>query len=655
MRISLLSRLAVVAGVFTVWCSAKETNPLERITPVPADAPIPAIDFFRPPVFAAPVLNPAGTHFAASVSTDSDRRDVIVYDLATNKIDRLTGGRDTDIVSYTWLNDQRFLFRMSQDKMYAAGLFTAELGRLEHPVQIQRIHYAELIGVPKDDPLKPILWIQNGASMERQKGELVQVDATRMSNGDATVVYEFPVLNEDFPEAFYCDIEGHLAFGVTVNEGRWNLHRLADGKWKKAPAPVDDLEIVGPGEKPGELFVLGPREEGKPRAFQTLDVATGELGPVVYRDDGYDLDGVAMYRDRYGKLLGLHFDQKLPKDVWVDPLLASIQQALEQTFSGLVVRLIGSDRAHNRFLVAVRSDTTPVCYYRFDKDTRELKKISQSAPWIDPQRMNRMRGLTFVTRDGVKLDAYVTLPAGASKEHPVPMVVLPHGGPRARDVWGWDPEVQFLASRGYAVLQPNYRGSTGYGWRYPKDDRWAYRKMHDDVTDAVTTVLKTGLIDRDRLAIMGSSFGGYLAICGAAYEPDLYRCAITIAGVFDWEKIMEEARRNRNVSAEYDYLRLKLGDPKKDKEKFEAMSPLRQVDKIKIPVYVAHGVGDFIVPVEQSKRLISELKRHGIPYEKQIEWEEPHGFLHLQTQVALYTAIEAFLKKNLEPRVAAKR
>lgn len=155
------------------------------------------------------------------------------------------------------------------------------------------------------------------------------------------------------------------------------------------------------------------------------------------------------------------------------------------------------------------------------------------------------------------------MPAGASKEHPAPLVVLPHGGPWARDSWGFNPEVQFLASRGYAVFQPNYRGSTGYTWRFPDEDQWAFRKMHDDVTDGVKAMLTTGVIDGDRIAIMGASFGGYLAIAGAVNERNLYRCAITIAGVFDWEQVIKEAKGSEYSRAQYGILRRHLGNPKK--------------------------------------------------------------------------------------------
>jgi len=269
--------------------------------------------------------------------------------------------------------------------------------------------------------------------------------------------------------------------------------------------------------------------------------------------------------------------------------------------------------------------------------------------------MRPMTPIKFKTRDGHQLDAYLTLPAGASKANPPPLVVLPHGGPWVRDDWGFDREVQFLASRGYAVLQPNYRGSTGYDWMFPEQDEWDFRKMHDDVTDATKAIMASGLIDRDRVAIMGGSFGGYLAISGVVNEPSLYRCAVTIAGVFDWAQQIKDKKYNRYDSPVFDRMVHKLGDPNKEIEKFDSISPGRHADRIRVPVFVSGGKDDQTVEIEQSRALISSLEKYHVPHETYIVSEEGHGMRHLDKQVELYTRIEAFLAKNLaaKPALAA--
>ena len=278
-----------------------------------------------------------------------------------------------------------------------------------------------------------------------------------------------------------------------------------------------------------------------------------------------------------------------------------------------------------------------------------MRLIMNSAPWIDPARMQPMTVMKVKTRDGHDLDAYVTLPAGASKTHQAPLVVLPHGGPWARDVWGFDAEVQFLASRGYAVIQPNYRGSTGYDWRYPEEDRYQFRKMSDDTADATKTMLATGVVDPKRVAIMGTSFGGYLAISGLVNDSDLYRCGVTIAGVFDWAQVMKEEEFYQFDIPSYGWLKRKLGDPKKQKEFFDSISPMRHVDKIRVPVFVAHGKDDSTADIEESRHLLSQLDKYNVPHEVMFASEEGHGFHHLDNKVKLYSRIEAFLAKNMAP------
>jgi dipeptidyl aminopeptidase/acylaminoacyl peptidase len=346
-------------------------------------------------------------------------------------------------------------------------------------------------------------------------------------------------------------------------------------------------------------------------------------------------------------IIGAVFDRNGPTVAWFTEEYRSLQKILNAFFPGLVVRIIGSDEAQKLFLVATFSDRQPAIYNWVNLETRQVGLIKRSAPWIDVKRMQPMTPLKFKTRDGRELDAYLTLPAGASKKNPPPLVVLPHGGPWARDTWGFDGEVQFLASRGYAVLQPNYRGSNGYCWMFPYDDQWALRKMHDDVTDATKALIASKLIDGNRVAIMGTSFGGYLALSGVVNEPELYRCAVTIAGVFDYAQVLQERKYDKYDNPSYGYFIRRLGDPKKEPGKFDAISPGRHVDRVRVPVFVAHGKDDPVADIGESKRLVSELEKFHVPCEKLFISGEGHGMGHLKNEVELYGRIEAFLAKNL--------
>jgi acetyl esterase/lipase len=639
-----------------VLAAPKKENPLLRMKPVPATEQIPTIDFFRPPLFRSVRLNPTGSHFSALINGAEDRTDLVVYEFATNKWERLSGGKDMDINTCHWLTEKRFLINLTREKRYAFGLFAAEVGKLTHAIPIERYNVVSLIGTPEEDRLKPIIWIRKSAVDHGDDGGVVQIDAERAYQRisamelTASITKHFPPIKAPGdPVGYHADANGHLAFGVISKDGVRTLYRLEGEKWERCPVDLDTIQIIGPGEKPNELLVLPPREGNNPRPLQRMDAVTGKLGEILYRDDNYDLANLSIYRRPSDhRIIGLRYQQRMPKSVWFDPAYQALQAGLEEVLPNVSVAIAGSDRAENKFFVTTASDRAPGQYYYFDRASKKLTFVTSTAPWIDPERMQPMQGLTFKTRDGVTLEGYVTLPAGTTKEKPAPLVVVAHGGPWARDNWGWNATAQFLASRGYAVFQPNYRGSSGYGVRIPEEDNWAFRKMHDDVTDGVNTLLKTGLIDRNRMAIMGASFGGYLSLCGAVYEPDMYRCAVTIAGVFDWEKVMKESKSTGYFPAQYGTLRRRLGDPKQDAEKFEAISPVRHAERIKIPIYVAHGTDDVVASVAQSKRLIAELKKYGVTHEAQIEREEGHGFQMLENRVELYTAIEKFLEKHLK-------
>lgn len=309
--------------------------------------------------------------------------------------------------------------------------------------------------------------------------------------------------------------------------------------------------------------------------------------------------------------------------------------------------IIDSNDAETLFLVVTYSDRHPPVYHWVDTAKKSAGLIKTSQPWIDPARMRPMQILRYKTRDGRQLDAYVTLPEGASKTKPAPLVVLPHGGPWVRDNWGYNGEVQFLASRGYIVLQPNYRGSTGYDWNFPLEDQWAFRKMHDDVTDATKMLIASGLADPSRVAIMGGSFGAYLALSGVAHEPSLYRCAVTIAGVFDWSTVLKSKKYDQFDNPTYGRLLRNLGDPETHREKFDEISPLRHVANIRVPVFVAHGKEDRVAEASESRRLVNELEKHRVPHEKLFVSGEGHGMGHLKNQIELYNRIESFLAKHL--------
>ncbi len=448
---------------------------------------------------------------------------------------------------------------------------------------------------------------------------------------------------------YIVDKDEELAFALSVEEGVSKAHFLEGKEWGMSPLDPDRWDVQGAGNKPGELIIRDDRSEGEPGALYFADAERGELGIMIFRAGQYDFRG-SMFRDPTSRdLVGLIYDQAGPRNVWFNPEYAKLQKSLDTGFRGKAVRIMEGDVAGTKFLLHVYSDRHPSAYYFIDLVSGSLDLVAESRPWLDPQRLQPRRIMKFKTEEGVELDAYFTLPLGASKEDPPPLVVLPHGGPWVRDHWSFDAEAQFLASRRYAGLQPNYRGSTGYDWIFPYEDRWDFVKMHDDVTRAAKTLIATGRVDANRVAIAGGLFGGYLALMGAVHEPELYQCAVTFAGVFDWAELMKMEKRQRHSQTDFQVLLRHLGLPDKSPEKFERISPGRRVADISMPVFVAHGTEDSVVSVGESKRLIADLKKHNVTHETAIIRGEGHGTYNVENSVEYHGQMEAFLRRHLNP------
>jgi len=667
----LMSRFTFAFAVaFAVAHHAAAKIDLSRITPVAADQQIPIEDFFRPRILAQPTMNPAGTHVAALITTDEDKQHLLVHDLKTQKSEVTSGSGEKDIYSVMWVGDSRLMFRLSARKAYGLGLIGATVGNVSKGYPILQYSSTSVIAIPSKNRSRPLVW--NASSIETGKdqgaaiirtddfgGSIINLTAAGVGsdavfqardNNDKHIVRTYPVPEPGITYGYLADREGDLAYAFNALAGDLMMFRFTGKGWLKCPIDLEAFDVIGAGNSPGSIVVLAPKLDGKPRALRIMDPATGELGDVLFQDNAYDFDGWLYRTPTTNEIIGAMFNRDGPRTVWFTEEYQALQKILNGFFPGMVVRVIESNDAQGIFLVAVFSDRQPVIYNLVDLEKRSVGLFKNSAPWIDPARMQPMSVIKFKTGDGRRLDAYLTLPAGASKENPAPLVVIPHGGPFARDVWGYDPESQFLASRGYAVLKPNYRGSTGYGWMFTEEEEWDFLKMHDDVTAATKALAASGYVDPDRIAIMGGSFGGYLALMGVTAEPDLYRCAVSIAGVFDWAKHVQEQKYDQYDSPVYGRMIRKLGDPKKDPEKFAALSPIHRVDRIKVPVFVAGGKDDTVVVIAQSKALLSALEKNNVPHEDLLVRAEGHGMARVENEVKLYGRIEAFLATNLAPR-----
>jgi acetyl esterase/lipase len=666
---SLLGCLAITAAT----AFAGQENPaLERIVPVPADQQIPILDFVRPILFRAPDLNHEGTRLAAIVSNTLATDDLVLVDLRDNSMDRLSADETQDVFTFDWLTDDRILFETSGSSVDLPNEW--RVVQVDHPsgsYPVSRFGGISLVSVPEDDRLHPIFWVRFSPFGAENIGAVSINAMTHLDQGVGGAMYmsensddssmmkitdTYPHMEGGVIEDFFADKDGQLAFGITDKDGVSILQRLAGDHWETCPIDLDHTSILGAGDKPGELIVAGPDSNGQPGPVERMDAATGQPGEVLYQDRHYDCETAGLFRSQATrKVLGIRFERRAVTEVWFDPALQSLQRVFASAFPGKIVEIASMDDAENRFVVKASSDVDPGGYYLVDLEKHSLGLLKHVAPWLDVARMRPRRAITYRARDGYPIEAYLTLPEGASKAHPVPLVVYPHGGPWYRDTGGFDMEAQYLASRGYAVLQPNYRGSTNYDSRFPYEDRFDFVKMRNDVTDGTKALIHSGLVDSNRIAIMGGSFGAYLAVCGAAFEPDLYRCAVALSGIYDWEQVMDEARQESFFdNPQFEFLRRHLGDPKANAAKFDAISPLRHIDQVKVPIFVYHGYDDPIASIGESSALVSKLDQYHVPYEKHFVQREGHGVHYLDHRVEISMDVEAFLAKNMGEAPAAR-
>lgn len=614
-----------------------------------------AEDFFRPPAVSSAKLNPSGTHLALLIyDLKTDSTGLRIIDLAAKTATGLTGDKVYDVHSFEWVDDERLVFTVTRENLYSTGLLLIHRDLKKSPRLLNENDAVELVSVPKARPDRLYVWVRQEARYQGQPGPLVEVNLSFRGERGFDVDYGLLVAGTiatppgDGVRAWLPDRQGEIRYAVTHKAGLLILNRREpNGSWVPLKFDLNQYTPLGVDNDPNCLFVARLTADGL-RELVRLDTRDGSTGPVLHSDPKYDFgQGKLNLSGDHQRLVSLSYARQAPQQSPLAPEESTLQRMINASLPNRVNLIIDRNKDDSRLLVRSSSDRHPATLYLFEPGKPQLSLITETAPWLQAEKFCPVQTMSYKARDGLILDSYVTLPLDYQSGKPAPMIVLPHGGPWARDNWSYDPESQFFASRGYVVFRPNYRGSTGYKADISLTPRMEFRQMHDDVTDGVHALIKAGVADPAHIAIIGGSFGGYLAMCGAAFEPDLYKCAVTIAGVFDWERQMREAHRNNPDSFSYDFLRLGLGDPAKQAEKFEAMSPVRSVDKIHIPIFVAHGGDDRTVDSSQSTRLVKALKQAGVPCETMFEKWEGHGFYTLKNRVELYTRIEAFLRKNL--------
>jgi dipeptidyl aminopeptidase/acylaminoacyl peptidase len=408
---------------------------------------------------------------------------------------------------------------------------------------------------------------------------------------------------------------------------------------------------VGPSDQAGKYYVLA-RPPGKDRVGLYLyDLEKELFGEPLIENPTYDLISAQVSRD--GKHVIRHCYRAHVRicsfsDAKIDAHMKGIRKYFEESAN---VYTFDSSEDGKSILLYVEGPREPPSYYIYLTEKRGIDVIGAVRKALLTTTRPRAAVISYKARDGRDLTGYLTAPVSADANTRLPLVLMPHGGPEMRDTLTFDPWVQYLVARGYAVFQPNFRGSDGFGKAFAESGygEWG-RKMQDDLTDGVKALVDAGTADPARVCIVGASYGGYAALAGAALTPDLYKCAVSIAGISDLDDFIGWRKRNWGRDSEgYTYWLKAIGDPDKDEARLREVSPLARAASIKIPVLLVHGSEDFVVPIAQSKAMKKALDKSGRKTELITLEKEGHSYWSDENEKLTMTAIDNFLWQHLGP------
>ena len=601
---------------------------------------IPLEDFFKNPKSVSWEISPDG-QWLAYMAPYKNRLNVFVRPIDNDDPKRLTSVEERDIGGFFWKGSDRIIFLRDKGGNENFHLYSVERsgGEVKELTPFDEVT-VQVIDDLEDHPTDMLI------GLNKRVAQVFDVHRINTKTGEMEMVVE----NPGNYTSYQTDHEGVIRIAnATDGVNNTMLYRETDSDDFKEVMTMNFKESVGVqffDFDNDKVYAMSNRGRDK-TALVTMDPETGEESEPLFQHERYDLSGASYSKKREvltaafytGKKQQLHFFDEQSEERYND---------LQRQLPGYEVMPTSMNDDETMAVVRTYSDRSRGSYYLYDFDSRELTKLADVSSWIDEDEMAEMQPIEFRARDGLLLEGYLTVPKGVDAKN-LPVVVNPHGGPWARDSWGFNPQVQFLANRGYAVLQVNFRGSTGYGRAFWEKsfNQWGL-DMQDDITWGVYHLIEEGIADPDRVAIYGASYGGYATLAGVTYTPELYRCGIDYVGVSNLFTFMETIPPYWKPLLDMMYEM--VGDPNDPdlKARLRATSPVFQANMIRCPMLVAQGANDPRVNIDESDQIVDALKNNDIPVEYIVKEDEGHGFRNEENRFEFYRAMEAFLEKHME-------
>ncbi len=636
---------AAAAACVAFWPAAAADPPAPAASA--ANAPLPIAHFAQIPFVRTPTLSPDGRRIAALIVNAGEERIAIFAprDGSWTIEHSLPAG---NAASFQWAGNDRLLIDVNSVTIVAGGWAwlpfptrrVAGYDLTTRNVKVlaaNRGLFDEVIFVDPDGRYV----LLSGSTVVGRTPVVQRVD---LATGRADVVQP----QRTGIWSWFADSRGIVRAGVDYGQRRTRIYYRAaagaplrlieDRRHSRDESVIDRIHFAGNSERG---IMITNADTGR-FAIYHYDFATDTRGDAIFEHPEVDVSNALMDRD--GNIDGIFYEDDRPRVRWLNAEMAEIQATIDRAFPGKTNMIRSRSRDGNRMLVFSTAADDPGTYYVFDRAGRRMELFASPFDGLERVRFAPVRPVTYQTREGQRIHGYLTLPLGRA-ERGLPLVVLPHGGPFARDSWVFDQDVQFLASRGYAVLQPNFRGSTGYGRDFVERGYGQYGGgMIDDIEDGIDWLVGEGVVDRSRVCIMGISYGGYAAIWSAIRSPQRYRCTISLAGPSD----LKSMRRHwlggfapqRYVRAVRDMLQ---GEERID---LDTISPLRHADRLSVPALIGHGETDITVPPDQARRLVTALNRRQANVESVFYPKAGHSFTTEEERSDWLRRVEAFLARH---------